>query len=532
MATKDRNKEQELTQPIKVDTGETALAASSEIVSGHIDGGEAMKQPPGSPARRVTLQRTENVETPDQLLWIVIRNRTNAIQFSRYQKYLDGVKLDDPKGPESTVFRIPGVEAYEYLKLSTRAFLMQEVGVGGKRGDTLYNLVPKDLTPAQHGRAMRRLHADEEARVGAPVDLQAMRSKYLADVNLRAMRSKYLDDLEREFKVIPYFKIIRERLEDLPIKIENETPLGNYGILSSKVTAPILIELIWNYWMEQGMMVQTLNAVTWRFQNRRFRGMNTRPPLSNLEIDPLRPLSNAIWGYIQDEPNRLSVARRAYEYEHEYGLKLYGPAVQNVEAADSRPRFLEAFHTLLYHTSVFYKQDDDTTKIADAFPLINILKEMHLIMAAGAHNQFGDLPWTSRSEMMIQQWLLARPEMREFLGGRIMVPYPEPWMDRVDMVNTLMGWNTSSIMHFRDLAIFGEQILLSVRYGNWSDVNDQQQAKNWARYWRPEIQAYIHAYRAVTGVSLTADNMDITLSSDRYRQPSDHLRERAHKQGN
>ena len=102
-------------------------------------------------------------------------------------------------------------------------------------------------------------------------------------------------------------------------------------------------------------------------------------------------------------------------------------------------------------------------------------------------------------------------------------------MDRVDTINTLLGWNTSSITHFRDLAVYGEQILLSIRYGSWSTVNDAQQAKNWARYWRPEIQAYVHAYRAVTGVSLTAETVDTALSSDRYRQPSDHLRERAHK---
>ena len=56
--------------------------------------------------------------------------------------------------------------------------------------------------------------------------------------------------------------------------------------------------------------------------------------------------------------------------------------------------------------------------IADGFPLLNALKEVHLLLAEGAHNQFGDLPWTARVEMLIQQWLLARPEMREFLQGR------------------------------------------------------------------------------------------------------------------
>jgi len=40
---------------------------------------------------------------------------------------------------------------------------------------------------------------------------------------------------------------------------------------------------------------------------------------------------------------------------------------------------------------VFYKQDDDTTVKADAFPVLNALKEVHLVLSQGAHNQFGDL---------------------------------------------------------------------------------------------------------------------------------------------
>ena len=55
-------------------------------------------------------------------------------------------------------------------------------------------------------------------------------------------------------------------------------------------------------------------------------------------------------------------------------------------------------------------------------------------------------------------------------------------------------------------------MLLSVRYGDWIDINDEDSAKNWARYWRPEIQSYMHAYRAVTGVDLTnPDAVDYTV---------------------
>ena len=43
---------------------------------------------------------------------------------------------------------------------------------------------------------------------------------------------------------------------------------------------------------------------------------------------------------------------------------------------------------------------DDTTVVADGFPVLNALKEVHLLLTQGAHNQYGDLPWTARQEML------------------------------------------------------------------------------------------------------------------------------------
>ena len=189
----------------------------------------------------------------------------------------------------------------------------------------------------------------------------------------------------------------------------------------------------------------------------------------------------------------------------------------------TRSKFLEAFHNLLRVTNTFYKQDDDTTIKADAFPVLNALKEVHLILTEGQHNQFGDLPSTARVEMLFQAWLLARPEFREFLPTRISVAYPEPWMDRVDAMKKLQGWTDTSVMHFRNLGVFGEQILLGIRWGFWSDVQEPVQAFNWARAFRPQIQGYIHAYRAVTGVDLTAELVDTQVEAT---MPSMLLRQR------
>ena len=266
------------------------------------------------------------------------------------------------------------------------------------------------------------------------------------------------------------------------------------------------------------MLVQTMNAVSQRFQNVRAGG--ERDALANLEIDPLRPLNNLLWGYIQDEYNRLSVRRRTYEYTHHYGLTLYGKATSGIRTAESRSKFLEAFHNLLFQTAIFFKEDFQTTVIADGFPLLNSLKEVHLILAQGAHNQFGDLPWTARAEMLLMQFMLGRREIHDFLQARVMVPYKEPWEAQVDAMKTLQGWTDVTVSHFRDLAVYGEQLLLSIRYGDWIADNDEYSAINWARYFRPEIQGYLHAYRAVTGIDLTnADTVDSTI-------PGIHLQKR------
>jgi hypothetical protein len=316
---------------------------------------------------------------------------------------------------------------------------------------------------------------------------------------------------------LPYIQRIVQTAFPDEVLIPNDSVFCT-GLLRSNVDCPCLIELIWSYWHEEGMLVQTLNAISRRFQN--VRGPGDRDPLAHLEIDPLRPLNNLLWGYIQDERNRLTVKRRAYEYDHHYGLTLYGKAVPPLRPADSRSKFLEAFHNLLHRCSIFYQEDNDTTVIADGFPLLNALKEVHLLLAQGAHNQFGDLPWTARVEMLTQQWLVARPEIRDFLQSRAMVPYTEAWMPQVDTMKTLQGWSDVTVTHFRDLAFYGEQIVLTVRYADWIDVTDENPAKNWARYWRPEIQGYIHAYRAATGIDLTSrEAVDHTM-------PAVHLQKR------
>jgi hypothetical protein len=466
----------------------------------------------------VTLQRSGVGPTNDQALWVAIRDRTNALRFENYARFIRDVFCAPPESDDlpRTVRRSVqnlrrrnlaaerlhhGVDAYQLLKTATEIFLILNCGVitdrqtGERRGSIFIDRYDAD---------------QEEGRLGRRLDIDAVSSKL----------ENYLQD------GLPYIRrvlggLTREEVE----RLDGALPFCD-TLVSGNPFDPCLLELIWSYWHEEGMLVQAINTISLRFQNKR---PSDRNPLTQLELSPLRSLSNLLWGYIQDEPFRLTVARRAYEYSHHYGLSLVGKAVPAMRPADNRSKFLEAFHSLLRQVAIFYKADADTTVIADGFPILNGLQEVHMLLAEGAHNQFRDLPWTSRVEMLIQEWLLSREEMKDFLRGRAMVPYKEPWMGQVDTLRRLLAWGDTPVTHFRDLGVYGEQILLSIRYGDWVDVNDQDQAKNWARYWRPEIQGYIHAYRSATGVDLGTTEMaqpkvDSTL-------PSIHLQRRLAQQG-
>ena len=481
-----------------------ASGASSLAVSGPASGSvasyalttdidAAAQEPvPISGSVNVSMSRTETEPTTDLRLWAAIRASTESLSFVNYLRFMDQLFCSHDSNPnrigsttEKDTFHallqrrflpFTDTDAYRVMKAATEAFVIVNCGVFTGDGDI-------DSDPVLAGLL-----------------------GYLDRRDLPKPGPELYRETVDGIKMLPYLAIIRRKLPDVSFN-QPGFPDANVGadlcdgFVQEKLSNPCLLELIWSYWHEEGMLVQSMNAITRRFQN--VRGPGQPDPLANMEVNPLRPLNNLIWGYIQDEQHRLTVARRNYEYDHHYGLHLEGRAVQNFRPADTRSKFIEGFHHLLRLCTVFYRQDDDTTVKADAFGVLNALKELHLIISQGAHSQFGDLPPTARIEMLMQQWLLARPEFREFLPTRAMVAYPEPWMDRVDAMKTLQGWTDTSVMHFHNLAVFGEQIVLAIRYGAWSMVFEPTQAFNFARFWRPQVQGYIHAYRAATGVDLS-----------------------------
>jgi hypothetical protein len=498
--------------------------------------------PPLRPPVQVQLARTQHGSTRDLILWTAIRYSTESIKFANYSRFLDFVLCgdddalpfpDDRLDVDDATFTVGEKvvkrerEAREHLREEARR---RRGGTGRFLSSTDAYRMLRDATdwflriycgvlpPPQD---FARIEADLIARVGA--DLRSASGARSVEQAWNA----YTVRVHRRH-LLPYLNIIRERLSDeRPFRREEreDAVIQCHGLIEEKLEYPCFIELIWSYWQEEGMLVQTINAIANRFQNKR-GAHGDRDPLLNFELDTLRPLNNLLWGYVQDDLHRLSVVRRAREYQHAYGLGLEGRAVAHLRVADRRSKFLEAFHNFLHRCLRFFQQDDDTTVIADGFPVLNAIKEVHYLLAEGFSNQYGDMPSRARAEMLIQQWLLARPEMREFLGSRRAVPYPEGWMDRVDSMKTLQGWNDTSVVHFNDLATFGEQIVLGLRFGGWSVVNDPAAAANFARDARAWIQGYSCAYRALTQMDLGADATSPQALAERDLPPSAHLKRR------
>jgi hypothetical protein len=493
-----------------------------------------------APVRVVSKTIVGTQWTDDVVLFALIKKGAERLSFDSYQKHMnfllcgaplavadDGVKTALLGGEKAVIQPLGGrrflpfndTDAYRLLKVATEAFV-----------------AVKSVACPQDAR--RNVIAKEELEALAA----GINADNLPDDPLQRYTTNYLRAVNGSPNdVLPYYALIAQKLSDSHLKESifpavapllgdkfQKADLGHCtGILRRKLTCPIMIELIWSYWHEQGMQVQSMFALRDRFQNRRSGA--TPDPLAVMEMGYLRPLNNIFWGYIQDEQHRLTLARRVYEYDHHYGLTLMGTAVPSLQPVDSRSKFLEAFHNLLYISTIFFKEDDDTNRKADAFPILNAIKEVHFLLSEGAHNQYGDLPTTSRIEMLMEQWLLARPELQQFLPARESIAYPEAWMGTVDAMKTVQGWTNTSVMYFHDLAVFGEQILLSIRFNNWSQIFDRTHAANWARVWRSEIQAYMHAYRTVTSVDLTIEPTEPRLA-ERKVDPSVLLARRMEEQ--
>jgi hypothetical protein len=262
------------------------------------------------------------------------------------------------------------------------------------------------------------------------------------------------------------------------------------------------LELIYNYWMDEGYISKTLLAITERYRNKPGRRSEK---LISFTLDPLRRVNNLLMDYIKDLRNGefFTSEERSLEYQNQYGYYLHGK--NHNAGVDVRSNFHTAFNKLLNECSRYFRQAYNRTIDADAFPVLIALQDLNIILATGNNNQAVAFTKRARIELLIEQNILNRPEIGEYLKERLMVPYKQDWMKRVDTMKSLQGWNPVSSRIFNDLAETGEMILMSVRYVDWSNIDNKDFAEAWAGYFRNEIQLYILRYNAVTGIDLSND---------------------------
>ncbi len=294
----------------------------------------------GTSPWQVDLLRTNIPDTDDLLLWTIIKNSTDAIGYDKYAEFMNWAFCGDASDPapgDLTGFAganqtdarneiatlsarralpFPDIEPYRVLKAATELFLMAQCGVALNATET----------------------AKLAAEAGTDLDIK-QRANFDSSTNIKTLYDSYLVKINgtSNSMTLPYLELIREKLGDVRVRstkasgvLAEERLLAEqcYGIIKDKLTKPCFLELIWSYWHEEGMLVQTMNALAMRFQNRRVPASPTRSPTSR--STPCAPLNNLLWGWVQDEQHRLTVHRRAYEYDHEYGMTLFGKAVPRI----------------------------------------------------------------------------------------------------------------------------------------------------------------------------------------------------------
>ena len=363
----------------------------------------------------VSMTRTETEFTEDVAFWTGIRNSTDALSFNTYLRFMDWIFCGgQPPTPgfEAKRFGAKNLEykdlltkrflpftdsdAYRVVKAATEAFVMVNCGV----------LQGKDRLLQAFDRVRDNAYLDRRDLPTPPNELsEVFNDEYLVSVNRNGGVLPY---------VLPYLAVIRKKLPDIPIKsiaFEDAVP----GRACRQLLRDIARET------RQPLPVGTHLVLLARRRDARANGERHYPALPERTGTHFRgpavqsgdgsaaPAQQPVLGL---HPGRAAPADGGTTPLRVRPPLRPAPGRQGRAEFPTRRHPVEISGSLsppVASRTVFYKQDDDTTVKADAFPVLNALKEVHLILSQGAHNQFGDLPSTARIEMLMQEWLLARP---------------------------------------------------------------------------------------------------------------------------
>ena len=218
--------------------------------------------------------------TDDQALWAAIRNRTQAIGFDRYATFINNifcngsnqmpkqeevgnyydyrVQEPNPQGGiseqqqrninllkkvnmEKAALSINAADSYSVLRLATQVFLLLESGVH-------LNLKDKNGLDYLFKEDQERIRLDDPGAAFTTVSTKL---------------EQYLDGTQGK---LPYlYRILEALLGPYNNDIWAEKLAYCNRILQYRFSCPSMLELIWSYWHEEAMLVQSMNAMTLRF---------------------------------------------------------------------------------------------------------------------------------------------------------------------------------------------------------------------------------------------------------------------------
>ena len=220
--------------------------------------GRINKTTPPPNTVQVTMDRTNIPPTPDQALWVVIRNSANALGYQNYANFIDpimagrgGKALALPTPRASKEFSrinqrvqltFQDAEPYRLLKVATEVFMMANAGVSiGPGGQPVSSgqLQPGggDYATDLQGPNFPGIDMyDEELRIlqsFTPADLQNEWSSYLQPLTTTPASGP-----PKTIETIPYlYDIVQFKLNGVPIRPGNEAYAASsafYGILQQE----------------------------------------------------------------------------------------------------------------------------------------------------------------------------------------------------------------------------------------------------------------------------------------------------------
>src|SRR5690242_8132049 len=172
---------------------------------------------PSSPTPvQVTMRRAEIDPTPDQALWVVIRNSADALSFDNYAAFIEPIMCggSPPRGQgrfdhvdRKVQLPFPDAEPYRLLRIATEVFMMANCGVVIGQNETnldtthrarFANVDFSRLT--DHSSPADNALADEE-------QLRLLRST-TASPQVDQQWQEYLVQIGQD-RTIPYLDIIR-----------------------------------------------------------------------------------------------------------------------------------------------------------------------------------------------------------------------------------------------------------------------------------------------------------------------------------